>query len=160
GGVFGVLLAFALLFPRARLIVLPIPIPLPAWLFVTLYAVLELFFGVTGRAQGVAHFAHLGGVLGGALCLLALRKPRYRPRPRARPSRPARRPAGVAEQRIADAPAAEPPPVGQRPPVPPAGDARVDAAHVQGALRIAAEGGAALEFEVHREVVVRATRRL
>ena len=71
GGVFGVLLAFAWLFPRARLIVLPIPIPLPAWLFVTLYAVLELFFGVTGRAQGVAHFAHLGGMLGGALCLLA-----------------------------------------------------------------------------------------
>jgi len=71
GGVFGVLLAFAWLFPRERLIILPIPIPLPAWLFVTLYGVLELFFGVTGRAQGVAHFAHLGGMLGGALCLLA-----------------------------------------------------------------------------------------
>jgi len=71
GGVFGVLLAFAWLFPRERLIVLPIPIPVPAWLFVTLYAVAELFFGVTGRAQGVAHFAHLGGMLGGALCILA-----------------------------------------------------------------------------------------
>lgn len=77
GGVFGVLLAFAWLFPQQRLIVLPIPIPLPAWLFVTIYAVLELFFGVTGRAQGVAHFAHLGGMLGGALCLLAFRGRRY-----------------------------------------------------------------------------------
>src|SRR5262249_17249431 len=80
--------------------------------------------------------------------------------PADQPYRSARRPAGVAEQRVAEAAAAEHPPVGQRYPVTPAGDARVDAAHVQGALRIAAEGGAALEFEVHREVVVRATRRL
>ena len=70
GGVFGVLLAFAWYFPRQRLIVLPLPIPMPAWLLVTLYALLELFYGVTGREQGVAHFAHLGGMLGGALCIL------------------------------------------------------------------------------------------
>ena len=70
GGIFGVLLAFAWYFPRQRLIVLPIPIPVPAWLFVTVYALIELFFGVTGREQGVAHFAHLGGLLGGALCIL------------------------------------------------------------------------------------------
>jgi membrane associated rhomboid family serine protease len=41
------------------------PIPLPARVFV--YAALELFLGVTGTAQGVAHFAHLGGLLGGWL---------------------------------------------------------------------------------------------
>ena len=70
GGVFGVLLAFAWYFPRQRLFVIPIPIPLPAWLFVTLYGVIELFLGVSGRDQGVAHFAHLGGMLGGALCIL------------------------------------------------------------------------------------------
>lgn len=70
GGVFGVLLAFAWYFPRQRLYVIPIPIPLPAWLFVTLYGVIELFLGVSGREQGVAHFAHLGGMLGGALCIL------------------------------------------------------------------------------------------
>ena len=70
GGVFGVLLAFAWYFPRQRIILLIPPIPMPAWLFVTLYGVLELFFGVTGRQQGVAHFAHLGGMLGGALCIL------------------------------------------------------------------------------------------
>jgi membrane associated rhomboid family serine protease len=70
GGVFGVLLAFAWFFPRQKLIVLPIPIPLPAWLVVAAYAVLELFFGVTARQQSVAHFAHLGGMLGGILCIL------------------------------------------------------------------------------------------
>jgi membrane associated rhomboid family serine protease len=70
GGVFGVLLAFAWYFPRQRLILLPIPVPMPAWLFVTAYALLELYFGITGGQQDVAHFAHLGGLLGGALCIL------------------------------------------------------------------------------------------
>lgn len=70
GGVFGVLLAFAWFFPRQKLIVLPIPVPLPAWLVVTGYALIELFFGLTGREQNVAHFAHLGGMVGGILCIL------------------------------------------------------------------------------------------
>ncbi len=70
GGVFGVLLAFAWYFPRQRLFVIPIPIPIPAWLFVTIYALIELFSGLTRTQQGVAHFAHLGGMLGGALCIL------------------------------------------------------------------------------------------
>ncbi len=70
GGVFGVLLAFAWFFPKVRLIVIPVPIPLPAWLVVTAYALLELIFGITGTQQSVAHFAHLGGMLGGALCIL------------------------------------------------------------------------------------------
>lgn len=76
GGVFGVLLAFAMYFPQERLIILPIPIPMPAWFFVTLYAVAELIFGVTGIEPGIAHFAHLGGLLGGALMLLYLRRQR------------------------------------------------------------------------------------
>jgi membrane associated rhomboid family serine protease len=70
GGVFGVLLAFAWYFPRQRLFVIPIPVPIPAWLLVTVYGFIELFLGVTGRQQSVAHFAHLGGMLGGALCIL------------------------------------------------------------------------------------------
>ena len=70
GGVFGVLLTFAWYFPRQKLFVIPIPIPIPAWLFVTVYALAELLYGVTGREAGVAHFAHLGGMLGGALCIL------------------------------------------------------------------------------------------
>jgi membrane associated rhomboid family serine protease len=70
GGVFGLLLAFAWYFPRQRLLLLFPPIPMPAWLFVTLYGTLELFLGVTGAEAGVAHFAHLGGMLGGALSIL------------------------------------------------------------------------------------------
>jgi membrane associated rhomboid family serine protease len=70
GGVFGLLLAFAWYFPRAKLLLLFPPIPMPAWLFVTLYGILELVLGVTGTEAGVAHFAHLGGMLGGALSIL------------------------------------------------------------------------------------------
>jgi membrane associated rhomboid family serine protease len=73
GGVFGLLLGFAWFFPRQKLMVLPIPIPLPAWLFVTLYGVLELVLGVTGAQDSVAHFAHLGGMLGGAIMILLWR---------------------------------------------------------------------------------------
>jgi membrane associated rhomboid family serine protease len=81
GGVFGVLLAFAILFPKRRLIVFPIPLPLPAWLVVTGYAILELSNGVMGTQQGVAHFAHVGGMVGAAGVLLFLsRRP---PPPRA-----------------------------------------------------------------------------
>ncbi len=69
GGVFGVLLAFAFLFPHQRLIVFPIPIPMKAWVLVTLYAIIELTSGVFGTMQGVAHFAHLGGMLGAGLIL-------------------------------------------------------------------------------------------
>jgi membrane associated rhomboid family serine protease len=79
GGVFGLLLAFAMYFPQQRITLLFPPIPLPAWLFVTLYGVLELILGVTNSQAGVAHFAHLGGMLGGALVILywrARRMPR------------------------------------------------------------------------------------
>ena len=69
GGIFGVLLAFGLFFPRRMVMLVFPPIPMPAWLFVTLYGALELFLGVTGTQQGVAHFAHLGGMLGGWLTL-------------------------------------------------------------------------------------------
>ena len=69
GGIFGVLLAFALLFPRRTVVLVFPPIPMPAWLFVTGFAVIELWMGVTGTAAGVAHFAHLGGMLGGWLMI-------------------------------------------------------------------------------------------
>jgi membrane associated rhomboid family serine protease len=69
GGVFGLLLAYAVFFPRNRVMLLFPPIPLPARVFVILYAVLELVLGVTGSQEGVAHFAHLGGLVGGALML-------------------------------------------------------------------------------------------
>jgi membrane associated rhomboid family serine protease len=73
GGVFGVLLGFAWFFPRNKLIVLPIPVPISAWLLVTIYGAIELWLGVTGRQDSVAHFAHLGGMLGGAIMILLWR---------------------------------------------------------------------------------------
>ena len=69
GGLFGLLIGFAMLFPQRRIVLLIPPIPMPAWVFVTLYGALELFLGVTGTASGVAHFAHLGGLLGGWLVI-------------------------------------------------------------------------------------------
>jgi membrane associated rhomboid family serine protease len=65
GGLFGLLIGFAMLFPRRTITPLLPPIPMPAWLFVTLYGAIELTLGVTGSASGVAHFAHLGGLAGG-----------------------------------------------------------------------------------------------
>src|SRR5574337_325006 len=69
GGVFGLLLCYGLIFPNRQLILLFPPIPMPAKVFVTLYGALELFLGVLGIQTGVAHFAHLGGMLGGWLML-------------------------------------------------------------------------------------------
>jgi membrane associated rhomboid family serine protease len=69
GGVFGVLLAFGMFFPRRMVMLLFPPIPMPAWLFVISYAAIELVNGVFGTRQGVAHFAHLGGMVGAFLVL-------------------------------------------------------------------------------------------
>jgi len=70
GAVFGLLLAFALLFPDRRVLLLFPPIPMRAPIFAVVYGVIELFLGVTGTQEGVAHFAHLGGMLGGFVLLL------------------------------------------------------------------------------------------
>jgi membrane associated rhomboid family serine protease len=69
GAMFGLLLAFGWYFPHRRVLLLFPPIPMPARVFVTLYGALELVLGVTGTQQGVAHFAHLGGMLGGWLMI-------------------------------------------------------------------------------------------
>ena len=69
GGVFGLLLGFAMVFPRRMVVPLIPPIPMRAPIFVALYGGLELFLGVTGTQAGVAHFAHLGGMAGGYLLM-------------------------------------------------------------------------------------------
>ena len=79
GGVFGLLLAYGMYFPHNRVMLLFPPIPLPARVFVTIYAVLELFLGVTGSQEGVAHFAHLGGMIGGYVLLRFWRASPRRP---------------------------------------------------------------------------------
>ena len=69
GGLFGILLAFAIYFPQRTIVLLIPPIPLPARWFVIIYGAIEMFLGVTGTQAGVAHFAHLGGMLGGFLMI-------------------------------------------------------------------------------------------
>ena len=76
GGIFGLLLFYGMAFPHRRLLLLFPPVPMPAWLFVTLYGILELSLGVTGRMQGVAHFAHLGGMATGFVLILYWRRGR------------------------------------------------------------------------------------
>ncbi len=69
GGLFGLLLAFGMMFPNRIIMPLFPPIPMKAKIFVAVFGGLELFFGVTGTQSGVAHFAHLGGMLGGFLMI-------------------------------------------------------------------------------------------
>ena len=65
GAVFGLLLAFGMTYPKRMIMLIFPPIPMPAWLFVTLYGMLELYLGITQTASGIAHFAHLGGMATG-----------------------------------------------------------------------------------------------
>ncbi|MEC8738341.1 MAG: rhomboid family intramembrane serine protease [Bacteroidota bacterium] len=74
GAVFGILGAFALLFPNTELMLMFLPIPIKAKWFAIGYGVLELFLGAKGVANGasdgVAHFAHVGGLIFGILLVL------------------------------------------------------------------------------------------
>ena len=69
GATFGLLLAFGMLFPNRMIVPLIPPIPMKAKYFVAIFGALELVFGVMG-SSGIAHFAHLGGMLGGYLMIL------------------------------------------------------------------------------------------
>jgi membrane associated rhomboid family serine protease len=74
GGIYGLLLAFGVYFPHRTVVLLIPPIPMKARTFVVVFAVVELVFGVTGTASGMAHFAHLGGMLGGWLMIVWRRR--------------------------------------------------------------------------------------
>ena len=69
GAVFGILIAFAMVFPNLPLYLFFIPVPIKAKYMVIGYGLLELVFGVSGTMAGVAHFAHLGGMLFGFLII-------------------------------------------------------------------------------------------
>ena len=69
GGVFGILLAYGLAFPNRTVMLMFPPIPMKAKYFVVVFGLLELYLGVSGNAPGIAHFAHLGGMLFGFLLL-------------------------------------------------------------------------------------------
>ena len=74
GAVYGILLAFGMIFPNERLFIIPIPFPIKAkWLIVG-YIAIELFSAMTGPGDGIAHMAHLGGMLFGFLLIRYWRK--------------------------------------------------------------------------------------
>lgn len=77
GGIYGLLLGFAMMFPNRRVVPLIPPIPMPAWVFALIFAGLELYLGVTGTAAGIAHFAHLGGMIGGWIMIRRWRRRSY-----------------------------------------------------------------------------------
>ena len=74
GAVYGILLAFGMLFPNSQMFVFPIPFPIKAKFFVIGYAVIELFSGLGVSGDGIAHFAHLGGMIFGFFLILYWRK--------------------------------------------------------------------------------------
>lgn len=76
GGVFGILLAYGMMFPNRQILLLIPPIPMKAKYLVVLFGVLELIYGVTGTQPGVAHFAHLGGMAFGFILIRYWRRPR------------------------------------------------------------------------------------
>jgi membrane associated rhomboid family serine protease len=69
GAIFGILLAFGMLFPNTQLMLLFPPIPIKAKYFVMGYGAIELFLGITQPGSNIAHFAHLGGMLFGFILI-------------------------------------------------------------------------------------------
>ena len=76
GAVYGILLAFGMLFPNEQMFIFPLPVPIKAKYFVIGYAAIELLLGISGRGDNIAHFAHLGGMLFGFLLIMYWRKKR------------------------------------------------------------------------------------
>jgi rhomboid-like protein len=74
GAIYGVLMGYAMLFPQSKMTLIFPPVTLSAKWMVVIFAVIELFTGVVGFADGVAHFAHLGGMLIGWLIIRWWRK--------------------------------------------------------------------------------------
>jgi membrane associated rhomboid family serine protease len=74
GAVYGILLAFGMTFPNERIFIFPIPVPIKAKWFVIGYAALELYSSIISSMDGVAHVAHLGGMLFGLLLILYWRR--------------------------------------------------------------------------------------
>ena len=74
GAVYGILLAFGMMFPNTSMFVFPLPFPIKAKFFVIGYAVIEVLMGFGSSGDGVAHFAHLGGMIFGFLLITYWRK--------------------------------------------------------------------------------------
>lgn len=79
GAVYGILLAFGMMFPDKYIILLIPPIPIKAKYFVMIFGAFELFSGLTNYSPGIAHFAHLGGLVVGFILIKfwKLKKPEH-----------------------------------------------------------------------------------
>jgi membrane associated rhomboid family serine protease len=79
GAIFGILAAFAMMFPNVELMFILIPVPIKAKYLVPIYAVMELFFGIANfKADNIAHFAHLGGAIVGFILIKIWKKNQFR----------------------------------------------------------------------------------
>lgn len=76
GAIYAILLAFGMSFPNDKMFVFPLPFPIKAKFFVIGYAVIELLLGMSNAQDGIAHFAHLGGMVFGLVMILYWRKKR------------------------------------------------------------------------------------
>ena len=82
GAIYGLLVAFAYMFPNAELMMIFLPIPIKAKYFVPAILLLDLFLGVSGKSifgggGGIAHFAHIGGAAVGFLMMLYWKKNQF-----------------------------------------------------------------------------------
>lgn len=96
GAIYGVLLAFGMLYPNERIFIFPLPVPIKAKWFITFYVVLELLLAVSTTGDGVAHTAHLGGMLIGFVLIRHWRRPRRSTGTRPFAGRRRQRPADTA----------------------------------------------------------------
>jgi membrane associated rhomboid family serine protease len=74
GAIYGVLAAFATMFPNMKMMVFPIPFEVKAMYLVGGYILYDLYSGVAGRATGIAHFAHVGGAVAGIIMIFMWRQ--------------------------------------------------------------------------------------
>jgi membrane associated rhomboid family serine protease len=79
GAIFGVLAAFAMMFPNVELMIIFLPVPIKAKYLVPIYAVLELFFGIASfSGDNIAHFAHLGGAIVGFFLIMIWKRKQFK----------------------------------------------------------------------------------
>lgn len=76
GAVYAILLGFGMSFPNEKMFIFPLPFPIKAKYLVIGYAVIELLLGVSNSQDGIAHYAHLGGMLFGLVMILYWRRKR------------------------------------------------------------------------------------
>lgn len=78
GAIYGILVAFAMMYPNAELMLIFLPIPIKAKYFIPLLVIGDLFFGITSYSIGpIAHFAHLGGALFGFIAMWYFKKDQF-----------------------------------------------------------------------------------